>query len=74
MLYEAVPNFEFVCEILSQTNKSYCSVRPCGSFHYPVQVGSKPVLNFCKSSCLVTIEMIATAVVLPVAKFTKRYL
>ena len=76
MLYEAVPNFEFVCEILkcNHTNKSYCAVRSCGSFHYLLQVGSKPVLNFCKSSCLVTIEMIATAVVLPDAKFTKRYL
>ena len=76
MLYKVVPNFEFVREILkcNHTNKSYCAVRSCGSFHCLLQVGSKPVLNFCQSSCLVTIEMIATAVVLPVAKFTKRYL
>lgn len=75
MLFKVVPNFEYVCEILkfNHTNKSYCAVRSCGSFLYPVKVGSEPVLNFWKSFCLVSIKMIATAVVLPDAIFTKRF-
>ena len=53
MLYKVVPNFEFVCEILcNHTNKSYCAVRSCGSFHYLLQVGSKPVLKFAKVPAL----------------------